>query len=367
MLEMSHLADTTNTSRVPVRRLLREKTMSDKEFSLSRRKALAGLGSIGAAAALGGIGTYAQFSDTEESSFTFTAGGVDGTIDFSASYNGDDVSSGSSAVVPNTSEKIVSENEAGLGLSFNDMKPGDYGSILFELTVENNPAWVASCVGVASDTDGEVYEPELEAEQSAETGSVPNADVGNMAETDGELTENTWIIPFYDSDFSSTFFDSDGPDLSGYKSEGATSSAFWSNSEGTYAASPPRTDGYLQPRTIADVVSSPGSVHTRQWNGNSGISDQIDAPDGASVGNGCVMLDGGLTAGQDSSDNSRYVQPLQPGDTMYFGYDWHIPFETGNVVQGDSMEVHLPFKFLQTRHTSTPEFGTYSPGDNTPS
>ena len=69
-------------------------SMSEKEFSLSRRKALAGLGSIGAATALGGIGTYAQFTDTESVQASFGAGELNGVIDYAASYNGEEVASG---------------------------------------------------------------------------------------------------------------------------------------------------------------------------------------------------------------------------------------------------------------------------------
>ena len=56
--------------------------MSDKNVELTRRKVLGGLTFIGAAGAIGGAGTWAAFSDTEESTKNYVqAGTLDLTID----------------------------------------------------------------------------------------------------------------------------------------------------------------------------------------------------------------------------------------------------------------------------------------------
>jgi len=52
---------------------------------------------------------------------------------------------------------------------------------------------------------------------------------------------------------------------------------------------------------------------------------------------------------------------LKPGDTLNFGYDFHIPFGVGNEIQGDRCSVKLDFQFIQSRHTEAPDFTSYSP------
>ena len=62
-------------------------TMSnDTQFSISRRKVLAGLGTIGIASAGAGLGTTAFFSDEESVSAELQAGRLDLLVDFRATY-----------------------------------------------------------------------------------------------------------------------------------------------------------------------------------------------------------------------------------------------------------------------------------------
>lgn len=328
---------------------------NDNTFNLSRRKALAGIGTIGAAAGLGGLGTMAQFTDTENSQFTFTAGGIDGSITAHMAYNGEDVSGG---LTPQA-------GDPGVELSLEDIKPGDFGSICFNLEVTSNPAWVASCVGVESDTDYETYEPEVDADSD-----VSASDIGSQLSTPGELAESLYIIPFYRGSCPSNFWDPDGlddgiathgviPDSSDLQSINAvgTSEQFWNSREGT------NDFGQLQPQTIGNVSQDPMALSTTYW--HDGELNTVEAPEGTSVGDGCVFLDG-EAANEDVSVDARDASPLQPGDTLSFGYDWHLPFAVGNEAQGDRLEFNLGFNFAQIRHTSAPELANiYSPGDNT--
>lgn len=337
--------------------------MSDEsngsKITLSRRKALAGIGTIGTASALGLGGTYAQFTDTEENTATFTAGGIDGTISWTGSYSGNEVD--------DALEHVDTSGEGVEGsVHFSDVKPGDYGSVNFAIEVENNPAWVASCLDYSNNDDYKIFEPEAEADDDLNESDI-NVDGdgeldGEPAESTGELAQNLLTIPFYDSDDTSRFFDSEGAKKSfGEDSDFATPIDFWSNSEDKSGP-----DDYLAPRTVANVARSAGSLNTIVWNGEESYT--CEAPDGASVADGCVFLDGSLAGEEhpDSTDNTRKVSPLQPGDTLYFGYDFHLPFETGNKVQGDRLDIHFGFNFMQVRHTEAPEFGNYSPGSNTP-
>jgi predicted ribosomally synthesized peptide with SipW-like signal peptide len=60
---------------------------SDNQFSISRRKVLAGLGTIGIASAGAGLGTTAFFSDEEAVEASLEAGRLDLKLDYRATYN----------------------------------------------------------------------------------------------------------------------------------------------------------------------------------------------------------------------------------------------------------------------------------------
>lgn len=352
-------------------------------FELSRRKALAGLGGIGTATALGGLGTYAQFSDTEERAVTFTAGGIDGELTWGGSYNGEDVDSGTSHVSLEPTDMTAEDhlgNAVGVDVHFDDVKPGDFGCVNFGITVADNEAWVASCLNVAENVDYKNFEPEIAADSDVSEvnvdGSGDLTDGADLDDGNGELAQNIYTIPYYDSDGSCTFFDSSGPaDFSEMGYDGANPSAFWSNAQdtendpvdGAPISTEDGTEYYLVPRSVLDVSQNVRSVDTAHW---SSENDQSliyhTAPNGTVIQDGCVMLDGKATEDGTSGNNTQSVEPLQPGDQLNFGYDFHIPFGTGNVIQGDRTTLRLAFKFLQTRHTEAPAFGTYSPGSNTP-
>jgi hypothetical protein len=49
---------------------------------------------------------------------------------------------------------------------------------------------------------------------------------------------------------------------------------------------------------------------------------------------------------------------------MNFGFDWHLPYDTGNQVQTDSVNIYFTWVFQQLRHSEGPEGPfTYAPGN----
>ena len=84
--------------------------MSDKTPELTRRRILAGIGTIGAASAAAGAGTMALFSDTETSSGNSVQAG---TLDLSDGFSSSSLS---------------------IGTGPNGLKPGDQGTAYFTLT-----------------------------------------------------------------------------------------------------------------------------------------------------------------------------------------------------------------------------------------
>lgn len=317
--------------------------MSDKDGRtyISRRKALAGIGTVGAAATLGGIGTLAQFTDTEETVQTFTAGGIDGMVRAGASYNGQDLQDFSSSDF-----EPQSEDGIGLDVTLDDIKPGDHGCFAFGISVENNPAWVAACLGYEGSIDGQVFEPEVQVDDDLGSSQIGAQGV----DSDGELPAHLLTIPFYKGSTEPTsdtwdpcvFFD---PELGefhvqGYEGSGAvgTNTDFWDNSEPG-----------LVPATLDDAVTYT-MVDTAAWgDGGEVTTYDVDPQDSIAVGEGCVFLNGDGP----STQNQQGAAPLQPGDEIWFGWDWHLPFDTGNVVQGDSLDLKLGFVFGQTRHTES--------------
>lgn len=354
------------------------------DFSLSRRKALGGLASIGAATTLGGAATFAQLSDTEERAVTFTAGGLDGTLEWSGSYNGEAVNGDRSTVnvSPDLDASGYNDRAVPIDIEFTDVKPGDYGCVNFTLEVETNEAWVASGINVVDNYDYKNFEPEI-----AEDGDVDSKNVdedgnlndgGDTVDGNGELAQNIYVIPYYDSDANCQFFDDDGF-TGGYA--GATPTGFWSNAQpetgggftpqgefdadtlpGDLEGIDENTEYYLAPRSLLDVSQNLNAIGTALWNDDDmTIGYQTASGGHASLATGSVMLDGSVPQNSDSGNNSQTVKPLKPGDTLNFGYDFHIPFGVGNEIQGDRTSIKLDFQFIQSRHTEAPDFTTYNP------
>lgn len=345
------------------------------KFNLSRRKALAGIGAAGAAVGLGGIGTVAQLSDTEANEVTFTAGGIDGLIRTNGGYNGSDID-GASHVSTQTGGDGA---ETTFSVDFTDVKPGDYGCFNWGIEVRSNAAWVASGINVKSDLDWFNYEPEIQADPNVTSENLwrsnndgndggvqfdgtPLADGEDppaSALEDGELAKNMLVLPYYDGNGYCDFFDETGFNA---QTDYAVPGDFWANSEGDAGQfSSQIADGvYLGPQTVEDAAQVQ-ALSTEEWNETTSTLMSASAPSGASVGQGYTMLAGALADGGNTGDNTQPYSALQPGSNLHFGYDWHLPFETGNEIQGDKLELEFTFQFLQERHTTAPDFDGYTP------
>lgn len=137
--------------------------------------------------------TGAFFSDTETSTGnTFIAGSIDLSLGSGFSSDNDDANgTGSVTKSPN--------NEGGVLFTFNDLKPGDKGTVSFELSVESNDAYVC-----ALSTMGDTPEyTSIDPEQSAgdDTANGP---------TDGEL-QNYLQFATFDDDNENGVYDSGEP------------------------------------------------------------------------------------------------------------------------------------------------------------
>ncbi|WP_089695772.1 vWA domain-containing protein [Halogranum gelatinilyticum] len=218
------------------------RTMTNNtQFSISRRKVLAGLGTIGIASAGAGLGTTAFFSDTEAVNASLEAGRLDLAIDYRATYvpgtradfadrqidlipdtdrdgdNVDDVyvlDQRPDLRDPSNDDRPVSEDEWAATIqgiqcddaNFNqlvngdevtmfeldDVKPKDEGEISLSIHLCDNPGYVWMKVDAGTDDDNGVVEPEGDIETKA---SDAGADVNA-----GELDDYTWVQAWYDAD-----------------------------------------------------------------------------------------------------------------------------------------------------------------------
>lgn len=134
-------------------RLGGEETMSDDNtIGLSRRRLLGGLGAIGVASAGAGIGTTAYFSDQEEfTGNTITAGEFGLSVEQSIrNVDQDDLGPDQEAWEEGSGDDSVWVTSP---IDIADAKPGDEYKFCWEITVHDNPGYVA-VAGSSTDENG---------------------------------------------------------------------------------------------------------------------------------------------------------------------------------------------------------------------
>ncbi len=271
-----------------------------KLYNLSRRKMLAGLGAVGLASAGAGLGTSAYFSDREEfENNSLAAGTLDMSVtadvvaanEYWVNQGGLDVSA------------VADSEDAVMGLQIEDIKPGDWGIICFEIEVGDNPGYVQVCTENFAEAGGANPEPEQEAEDDTDN----DADLGEF------LLTTIW--QGYDGG------------TGGAKSDlNVLDPVFNNNSDIIPLA-------YGEPDL--DGVVDPDQHHTTAREANA-ILD---------VNNGGYIV----------KDDNGDIVPIGSEDDVYeFCLLIELPYQVGNVVQGDSVSFDLVFKTEQVRNNETP-------------
>lgn len=132
--------------------------MSEKDFEISRRKALAGIGVVGVASAGAGLGTTAYFSDQEEfDNNTIMAGEFGLTVD---PYNYEVNQDGQSQDISWGENKGEFDEGAFVGgsIGIGDAKPGDDFKFCWEITIHDNPGYVMVNADKVVDNNGQEAE-----------------------------------------------------------------------------------------------------------------------------------------------------------------------------------------------------------------
>ena len=276
-------------------------------YSLSRRKMVAGLGVVGLASAGAGVGTSAFFSDEESfENNTLTAG----TLDMSVTANvvaADDYWTGQGAL--DLSE--TADGDVVSGIQVDDVKPGDWAVICFDIEVGDNPGYVQVRTEEFVENGGANPEPE----QDVEGDTANDADLGefllttvwqNYDETSGDKTGLSTLDPVFNNASDDLNISYGSPDVDGVV-DGVTHYTNAREANGVLE------DGYLIKDDNGDLLP---------------INDQTNE----GVYSFCLLLE--------------------------------IPFQVGNVIQGDSISFDLVFETEQVRHNEDP-FNNTVPANNT--
>ncbi|MFB6082654.1 MAG: TasA family protein [Halorientalis sp.] len=284
-----------------------------KLYDLSRRKMLAGLGAVGLASVGAGLGTSAYFSDTE--SFTnnsLTAG----TLDMSVSA---DVVAANQYWVDQGGldiSVVADGQDPAFGLQVDDIKPGDWAIICFEISVGDNPGYVQVATENFAETGGVHAEPETEA-----------GDANNDADLGEFLLTTVWQS--YDD--------------SGDKAGLSTLDPVFNNASDDLNIDyeePFDLDGGVDTDDDGDFDGDDRAHYTNAREANGVLSGGYVVKDDT----GDPMMVGSDATGEDETVT----------DTYEFCLLLELPYEVGNVIQGDGISFDLVFETEQARNNDTP-------------
>jgi predicted ribosomally synthesized peptide with SipW-like signal peptide len=292
-------------------------------YDLSRRKLLGGLGAIGLASVGAGLGTSAYFSDTEAfENNTLVAG----TLDMNVAANvvaANDYWAENGALDLST---VADSEDAVIGLQVDDVKPGDWAIICFEINVGDNPGYVQVCTENFAETGGANPEPEQDAE----------GDAGNSADLGEYLLATVWQQYAGPTDGSPGGMKTD-LDVLDPVFNNATDDLNIGYQE------PFNLDGAVDTDTDGDFDGDDRAHYT-----NAREANQVLA---AANGGYVIKDDNGvpMVVGSDSAGESEDVP-----DTYEFCLLLELPYAVGNEVQGDTLSFDLVFKTEQVRNNDSP-------------
>jgi predicted ribosomally synthesized peptide with SipW-like signal peptide len=317
--------------------------MSDR-FDLSRRKALAALGTIGAASAGAGLGTSAFFSDQETfQNNSLMAGTLDLGVGYSAHYS--DWSSDEDEGVPNVR---MWQGPAGTTGDSEDLEPDEVG-------LPSNAAWL---IAVSDDTDDGTPDTSV-AEQFLENTEYQSFNDGALDCVDGEANsqaddEDRPVIALDDvkpGDFGEVTFDFILCDNPGFVwLDGSLRSASENGLTEPEADDPDEGPGV----ELLDVVRAAIWIDDGNnfQNGDEqpltvgSIGEVLGMLEEESLGtalNGDILAEeGGGATGARNCFSAETVHSL--------AFAWWVPTDHGNEIQSDSMAFDLGLYAEQCRH-----------------
>ncbi len=333
--------------------------MTDK-YELSRRKALIGLGTIGAAGAAAGYGTSALFSDEEEFDNNIVEAG---TLDMAVT--GEIVAANDEYIQENTDitgNAITADGAVETGFEVRDFKPGDWFILCMTVdSVADNPFYVTLHGDTLEEREGANTEPE----------SGVDADLSGP-DPDDELDASDWeTVTAADDDVRGELGDKL---LATYWEQ-------WDSSEGTRAslenldnitnaASP---SAYLDRRDTLTNGGDPNEdgvvqsdveyTNLREFY----FGDPSTTTSNDPLGNGFASGDGILVGGTsdpvkvgrtDNVGRRRLSDPDSDDESeLVFYLCFELPEEVGNEIQGDAVRGNFRINAEQVRNNDDPRSG----------
>jgi len=331
-------------------------TMPD-EFELSRRKALAALGTVGAASAGAGVATSAFFSDQETfENNRLVAGTLDVGVGYTAHYSdwSDDETEGLTEDV-----RMFEGGPAAVG-SAADLRDGEIG-------LPTDDAWL-----IAVDEDD--VETFLD---NTLTGAYPNAGIeddpeqGSVECVDGEASPQADdatrpVIELSDvkpGDFGEVTFDFVLCDNPGYVwLNGALRSASENGTTEPEADDPDEEEGVVE---LLDVVQAavwvddggdgPGGPEDGNNYQNDGeellVTESLRDVLGLGSGSAGAALNAALNGDIPARQGGGTGRNCLSAETVHsLAFAWWVPIDHGNEVQGDSVTFDLGLYAEQCRH-----------------
>jgi predicted ribosomally synthesized peptide with SipW-like signal peptide len=322
--------------------------MTDERFDISRRKALAALGTIGVASAGAGLGTSAYFSDQETfENNSLVAGTLDLGVGYTAHYSdwSDDEGDG-------VEDIVMYDGPAGETGTESELPEGDYTGL------PANDAWLIAVTDPDQFLDNTltgVYPENDEGEQ----GPVECVDNGEGAlEANVQADEAPKPVIELDDvkpgDFGEVTFDFVLCDNPGYVwVNGELQSASENGVTEPEADDPDEEEGVVE---LLDVVKAAVWVDDGD-NYQDGDEEPIaigslreilgmEGPlDGSTNGTG---LNGNITDEEGGGTGDRGC--FSAGDEHSIAFAWWVPVDHGNEIQSDSAEFTLGLYTEQCRH-----------------
>jgi len=290
-----------------------------EKYELSRRKALAGLATIGAAGAGAGLGTSAFFSDQESfegnvieaGSFSMGAHLLSGAVDQDGGPDEGDWYA-----------ETTDEEGAVMGhrLDINDLKPGDSYTFCWCVSIWDNPGVVR------------YYVDNLVSETGAEAGNVDAADIHDIESND----EFVGIAEHEDISATQQLFICDQDDLEDAPQDADEISL--EPEEGLKEAT--QYDTFGDWLSSAQGGSPPGDVGTPV-----GIHDGGGYREGSQRQTDYVVIGA-------NEDNEKLERADQAAVALCVGID--VSEDVGNELQGAEMSFDFELRAEQDRHNTNP-------------
>jgi predicted ribosomally synthesized peptide with SipW-like signal peptide len=300
--------------------------MADKNYDLSRRKALLGLGTIGAAGAGAGLGTSALFSDTESfENNTITAGTLDMEV------TGEIVAANQEYIddVADITGNPLESEEVEVGFNVQDFKPGDWFAVCITVdSVAENPFYLTMFAEDLTESGGTKTEPE------------PTPDDGELG---ANLFTTVWGAWGGDPASGRSEFSELGPTADRSVSGGGGSQGGWSEPDYPSGDATLQNGDSVEYTTIRELVNGYGA----NFNG-------WGSPDGILAGGTGSPVEVGASPG--SSDLLSDPDNDDEGELVFYIL-FELPTDVGNEVQGDELSIDLRFSAEQVRNNSDPRSG----------